>query len=235
MKLVVLQPGYLPWLGYFDQLEQSDLFVHYDDVQYDKHGWRNRNRIRTPGEDPGCAWITVPIRSAGRFGAKINEVEIQGERWRRKHWRSLEQYYGKTAHFGRYAEPFRAIYQDEWLHLVELNLALVEVIAAALGLETRTVRSSEVAAVPPGEDPSQRLLDLCRHFGASEYLSGSAARDYLDLPRFEEAGVRVTFQDYQHPSYAQRFPGFVSHLSIVDLLFNVGPESRSILRGDQRT
>lgn len=232
MRLVVLQPGYLPWLGYFDQLSRSDLFVHYDDVQYDKHGWRNRNRVRTAGGD-GWSWLTVPVKLGGKFGARILDVEIDGKtRWADKHWRTLEQNYRRAPFFSRFAPELEPLYRREWTKLVELDLALTATIARAFGLgERRTVRSSELPACPPSQDPTQRLLDLCRHFEATDYFSGAAARDYLDVGRFSAAGVRVEFQEFRHPTYPQVHPGpFVSHLSAVDALFNLGPDALSVGR-----
>lgn len=224
MRLVVLQPGYLPWLGYFDQLRKADLFVHYDDVQYDKHGWRNRNRIRSASAE-GWSWLTVPVLTGGKFGARIDAVEIDGRSgWAKKHWRTLAQEYGKAPYFKRLAPELEAIYQREWRLLVDLDLALIETLGAMLGLPPRrTVRSSQVPEVPPGDDPTERLLQLCRHFGADKYFSGAAARDYLDVERFRREGIEVEFQAYTHPTYAQPREGFVSHLSAVDMLFNAGP------------
>jgi len=227
--LVALQPGYLPWLGYFDQLARSDVFVHLDDVQYDKHGWRNRNRIRVPGE-PGWIWLTVPVRTTGRFGARLNAMEIDNtSRWSRKHWRSIEQYYRRAPFYERYAPMLRDVYQRRWRWLVELDLALIGLLAEVLGLKRRTLRASCIELQRP-ESPSARLVDFCRHFGADEYLTGAAARSYLDQGAFEEAGIRVIFQDYCHPAYRQCHPDFVSHLSAIDLLFNAGPSSPEILR-----
>lgn len=220
----MLQPGYLPWLGYFDQLRRADLFVHYDDVQYDKHGWRNRNRIRSAAAE-GWSWLTVPVLTGGRFGARIDAVEIDPRtRWATKHWRTLAQEYGKTPHWARVAAALEPIYQREWRLLVDLDLALIEALAGLLELPLpRTVRSSQLPEVPPGDDPTERLLALCRHFGADEYFSGAAARDYLDVERFTREGIRVEFQAYEHPTYAQTRPGFVSHLAALDLLCNAGP------------
>ena len=234
LRLVVLQPGYLPWAGYFDQLRQADVFVHYDDVQYDKHGWRNRNRIRVPiqGEgDEGWAWLTVPVRIAGQFGAPIDQVEIdQRTRWADKHWGTLLQHYRKAAHWKAWAGRLEAIYRRSWRLLVDLDLALIELLAEGFGLgEKQTVRSSQLP-VPPGDDPTDRLLRLCRHFGADQYFSGAAARDYLDVERFAREGIEVEFQAFAHPTYDQVYPGFVSHLSALDLLLNAGPASGELLR-----
>lgn len=206
------------------------MFVHYDDVQYDKHGWRNRNRIRTP-QGEGWSWLTVPVRIAGQFGARIDAVEIDlRARWADKHWGTIQQHYRKAPHFARYARPLEAIYRREWRLLVDLDLALIDFLAEGLGVrQRRTVRSSQLP-VPPGDDPTDRLLRLCHHFGADEYFSGAAARDYLDVERFARAGIRVEFQAYAHPAYPQVYPGFVSHLSALDLLLNVGPESGALLR-----
>lgn len=232
MRLAVLQPGYLPWLGYFEQLMASQAFVHLDDVQYDKHGWRNRNRVRCAGGDGWC-WLTVPVRSRGRFGTALCETEIDGTKpWARTHWRTLEQCYGRAPHFHRYGPELRALLLDKaWTRLVELDLALAEWLARCLGVSwTHTVRASALG-VPRVGSPTERLVAMCERLGATEYYTGAAARDYLDATAFEKVGVRVTFQDYAHPTYPQILPGFVSHLSALDAVFNVGPYACELVAG----
>lgn len=229
MILVALQPGYLPWLGYFEQLWRSDVFVHLDTVQYDRHGWRNRNRIRTPGE-PGWSWLTVPVRTKGTFGAPIYAMMIdERTNWRQKHWRAIEHHYGSAPYFEAYAAPLKDIYERPWSRLVDLDVALVDTLADMLGLEAkRRVRASALGGADE-DGPNERLVSLCQEFGADRYYSGAAARDYLDEALFRESGIEIVFQHYPHPAYRQRYPGFVSHLSIIDLIFNAGPESLTSL------
>ena len=224
--LVVLQPGYLPWLGFFDQMRRADVFVYYDDVQYDKHGWRNRNRIKSPA---GPHWLTVPVKHHGLGQPRILDVEIDARApWARKHLGTLRQFYAKAPFFARRLPEIEDVLTRPWTHLVDLDLAVVAMMAGWLGIEKDTHRSSTLGV--EGEQ-SERLLKLCQHFGATRYLSGSAARDYLDVGLFEQHGVQVEWQDYQHPVYPQQFQEFVPYLSALDLLLNCGDDSRAYLEG----
>ncbi len=225
MKLVVLQPGYLPWLGFFDQYDWCDAFVLYDDVQYDKNGWRNRNRILTA---QGPQWLTVPVRLAGKEFPPILEVEVDNAtNWRRKHRMGLEQAYAKAPHFSTVFPPLAAVLDQEWRSLLDVDVAMMRALVDLLGMDWKVLRSSELGV--PGQK-TERLLGLCRKLGATEYLTGDAARDYLDEPAFHAEGVKVHWHGYRHPTYEQRSKEFVPYLSVVDLLFNHGPASRSILR-----
>ena len=225
-RLVVLQPGYLPWLGFFDQLRRADVFVYYDDVQYDKHGWRNRNRIKTQS---GPQWLTVPVLHHGRGLPSILDVEIDRRQpWARKHVASLRQAYARAGATARYLPELEEMLSRPWERLVDLDMALVEVMCRWLGLSPRIERSSQLGV--PGER-SERLVGMCQHFGARVYLSGSAARVYLDTALFERNGIAVEWQDYVHPVYRQQHGPFVPYLSAIDLLLNCGEESRSVLEG----
>jgi hypothetical protein len=224
MRVVVLQPSYLPWLGYFDQIDRADVFVFYDDVQYDKNGWRNRNRIKTP---QGWAWITVPVLTRERFGAAINEVEIDNRApWARKHLKTLSQNYSRSPYYGEYIGLFEDIYFREWEKIADLNMALIKAITGALGTDVRFACSSELNLQG---DRLGRLVEICLEFGADRYLTGDSARDYMDRKVFSARGIQVEYQNYRHPVYPQLYGEFISHLSIVDLLFNCGPESLSII------
>jgi hypothetical protein len=222
--LVVLQPGYLPWLGYFDQMQRADIFTHLDDVQFDKHGWRNRNQVKGP---KGANWLTVPVLHSGRFGQPVMEVEIDYRRdWPRKHLTSLRQFYARAPFVDAVLSQLSPLLERRWDRLVDLDLAVVEWLARTLGISTPCFRASQLGIT--GER-SDRLLSLCRHFGATRYLSGSAARDYLDVEKFSKGGVEVIWQDYVHPVYRQQHGAFVSYLSTIDLLLNEGPASLTIL------
>ena len=222
--LVVLQPGYLPWLGFFDQMRRSDIFVYYDDVQFDKHGWRNRNRIRSPD---GPHWLSVPVRHHGQGRPLILDTLIDTRTdWARKHVGTIRQYYAKAPFLKRYLPELEALLHRGWTHVVDLDMAVVKLMAGWLKLAPNIARASELGV---GGTQSQRLLNLCLHFGASRYLSGSAARDYLDVAIFAERGIDVLWQDYQHPVYPQQYEPFVPYLSAIDLLLNCGDESAGIL------
>ena len=226
ITVVVLQPGYLPWLGFFDQLRRADVFVYYDDVQYDKHGWRNRNRIKTQN---GPLWLTVPVRHSGATSRRILDVEIDGRTaWARKHVSSIRQAYARAPFLERYLPPLEEVLQRKWERLVDLDMACAALMAEWFGLRRRVERSS---GLDIGGDRSERLVNICRSLGAATYVSGDAARSYLDVPLFERHGVGVEWQQYVHPVYPQLHSGFVSHLSALDLLLNCGDRAPLIAFG----
>ena len=219
-RIAVLQPGYLPWLGFFDQMVRSDLFIYYDDVQFDVHGWRNRNRIKGPG---GLVWLTVPVRHSGRNKPSINEIEIDTRYpWIRKHLGTIAQFYRRAPHFEPYFTELSQVLSQPWTLLVELDLALIEMLRRWLGIGTETHRASSLGI---GGERSDRLLDICERLGANTYLSGDAAKDYLDVDLFHEHGISVEWQAYEHPVYSQLHGDFAPYVSVLDLILNVGPES----------
>jgi len=224
VRVVILQPGYLPWLGFFDQLYRSDVFVLYDDVQFDKHGWRNRNRIKTPS---GPHWLTVPVRTRGLGSQPINRISIDTRSgWSRKHLTALRVNYARAPFVDAYLGAFEALYARPWERLLDLNLATLELLAGALGLRRRVVLSSTLGI--PGQR-SERLLRICQALGARTYLTGDAAESYLDRDLFEAQRITLEFHRYRHPVYPQLYGEFVPYLSVVDLLFNVGPNSLAVL------
>ena len=225
MIVSINQPAYLPWLGYFDRIARSDLHVVLDHVQFEKNSMTNRNQVRA-GEE--ARMLTVPVRTAGRFGRlPINEIEIVNDTpWARKHWQAIQQNYSRSAFFAEHAAFFRGVYEETWERLLPLIRRITGYMLEQLGIGTRLVSSAELGV--PGSK-SELVLNLCRHLGATVYLSGPLGRDYLDRAAFQEAGIEVLFQDYEHPEYSQRLPGFVPRLSAIDLLFNHGPASQEIL------
>lgn len=224
--LVVLQPGYLPWLGFFDQMRRSDIFVYYDDVQYDKHGWRNRNRIKSP---TGPQWLTVPVHHKG--WPRIMDVTIDNRTpWAKKHIGTIRQYYSRAAYLDAYLPELEAVLSRDWETLVDLDIAVVELMSCWLGLEIPVFRSSTLGIA--GEK-SERLLNLCRYFEATRYLSGNAAQAYLDVDLFSRAGIEVEWQDFVHPIYPQLHGEFVPLLSAIDLVLNCGAGSAAILANSE--
>jgi len=222
--LVALQPGYIPWLGFFDQMRRSDVFIYYDDVQFDKNGWRNRNRIKT---HRGPQWLSVPVRQSGRMGQRICDVEIvRADAWAQRHLRSIRESYAQAPFLRLYCDELAEILQRDWHLLAELDIAVVALMCRWLGLGRRIFRSSELD-IAGGK--SERLINLCRHVGADRYLSGNSARDYLDTGLFAAANIAVEWQEYAHPSYPQLHGAFVPFMSTLDLLFNVGPESLEVI------
>ena len=223
--VVVLQPGYLPWLGFFDQMLRADAFVYYDDVQFDKNGWRNRNRIKTT---QGAQWLTVPVIQKGRFQQLVCDVEIDNRLpWARKQLATLAQAYARAEHLEPYLSSLVALLSTPPSSLVDLDIALAGLMASWLDISTPIYRSSQLGIAG---DQSGRLLEICRHFGATCYLSGAAAKSYLDVDLFARAGIRVEWQEFQHPVYPQLHGPFLPYLSALDLILNVGPGSGSVLR-----
>lgn len=224
--LAVLQPGYLPWLGFFDLLDRADIFVIYDDVDFDKNGWRNRNRIKT---GQGVSWLSVPVLTSGRSGQLVNETVIdKNQLWQRKHIRSIREAYAKAPYFKEHIEPLEELLGRPWERLVELDMALITLMASWLGLSGKRVVASSGLGIPRGRN--ERLLAMCERFGTDIYLSGNLAQSYLDVDAFAQQGVAVEWQDYVHPAYNQLHGPFEPHLSTLDLIFNEGPASLDVIR-----
>lgn len=229
MIVAVHQPQYLPWLGYFEKIMTADAFCYLDNVQYKKNEWQNRNRIKTVD---GWQWLTVPV--SYRFPQKINEVMVNNlANWKKKHRQALQTNYRRAPFFEEYFPIFEELYARDWELISDLNIYLIEKLRVVLDLHHKpAVIASNLDL---REDPSDRLIDICRFFGADTYLSGQDGANYMDLDRFKQCGIRVMFQDFKHPEYPQLFKGFQSHLSVIDLLFNCGPGSVDIIRSGFKT
>ena len=223
MIVAVHQPQYLPWIGYFDKMRRADVFCYLDNVQYKKNEWQNRNRIKTAQD---WQWLTVPVRY--RFPEKIHEVRINNStQWSKKHLQALKTNYSRAPYFKEYISVFEDIFSREWELISELNIHLIECLKDALQMkEKKTIISSELTL---REDPTDRLIDICKGLGADTYLAGQGGADYMDVIRFEKNGLKVIMQEFKHPAYSQLFGDFQSHMSIVDLLFNCGPDSLKMI------
>lgn len=225
MVIGILQPGYLPWLGFFEQLYRSDIFVIYDDVQYDKGSWRNRNRIKTAN---GIQWLTVPVRFDFSDRPLVNQVSIDNAvDWRKKHASSIRQNYGRTPFFARYWPLFEEAFDRQWDFLIDLDLYFIERLATCLGLADRRIILS--SSLNLDGDRIGRLLAVCKHFNADVFYEGAAGRNYIDDQKFMDRGVSVQYQNYQHPVYKQLYGEFIPYLSVIDLLFNQGGQSLNVL------
>lgn len=219
--VAIVQSCYLPWKGYFDMIGAVDEFILYDDMQYTRRDWRNRNLIKTP---QGLLWLTVPVRVKGRYFQAIRETELEGDRWRADHWKTIQQNYRRAPFFEQTAQTLEPCFLErEYTHLSELNRTLTSTICGMLGIET-TLKWSWDYELADGK--TERLVDLCRQAHATTYISGPAARDYIDPALFEAAGIKLRYFDYGgYPEYPQLWGGFEHGVSIIDLLFNCGPDA----------
>ena len=220
----ILQPSYLPWLGYLEQIARCDVFVLYDDVQFDKGGWRNRNRIKTPN---GPLWLTVPVLTKGSAMPLVKDIRINNvQHWAKSHLKTLAQYYSKSPFYRRYHSEITDILTQQWESLALLDRAVIEWMCACFGIDTPMYWSSDLDVAG---DRLERLLAIINHFGGNRFYEGAAGRNYIPVDWFAQRGVEVVFQDYHHPTYSQLHGPFISHLSALDLLYNEGSRARDVL------
>lgn len=231
MKIVIIQPNFLPWRGYFHLIQRSDTFVFYDDVQYDKHSWRNRNIIKT---NNGPQWITVPVLTKNRFGEKIDEVLINNVAdgaWRRKIWSSICYNYRKAKYFDKFAPFFEELFSKEWNKLCELDIYSTIGICDMLGIKRNFCRSSELNV--SGERIS-RIINICKKFGGDHYISGPTGRNYIiSDEEFVQNGIKLEFHHYDYSAYQQLYGDFIPNVSIIDLLFNCGENAPYYIWGSE--
>lgn len=227
MNVVILQPSYIPWRGYFDQIHRADLFIFFDDVQYDKHGWRNRNQIKT---SQGKQWITIPVHSKGvTAGIQIKDVRIDWSKsWPKKHLNALTFSYAKAPFFRSFQPWLASVYERRDQFLADFTIHTTVELAGMLGItNTKFMRSSEI----PGIDgqKTDRLIQILQHVGAKHYLSGPSARDYVEQEKFDEAGIALEFIQYDYPEYSQLHPPYDPFVTILDLLFITGDDALSYI------
>jgi len=227
LRLAISQPTYLPWLGYFDLIDQVDAFVFLDNVQFEKQSWQQRNRIKTP---TGLQWLTVPVVIHGRFGQPIQNVQIRDCEFSRKHLRAIELNYGRASFFLQYFPELRLrLTCSAGSPLLDLNVRLIEWFMTILGIRTRLFFSSALGL--PGKR-TELLANICEYFGATEYVSplGSSAYLLQEVDVLKSRSIKVWFQNYHHPRYRQMFPPFLPYASMLDLIFNEGERALDILR-----
>lgn len=223
MKIAIHQPNYLPWIGFFDKLDQVDRFVLLDKAQYSKGSFINRNQIKSP---QGALSLTVPIKNKLK---PINELVIDHQRkWQVQHWKSIEANYKKAPYWSLYKDGFEHIYHQKWDQLSSLNIMLIQHIVSLLNIKTEIFIESEFD-MDFGTN-NTRNVNIVSHLGGTVYVSGTGAKAYNQPEEFTERGIELIYQDFKHPIYPQRFGNFESHLSIIDLLFNCGQESINTLR-----
>ncbi|HWQ91845.1 MAG TPA: WbqC family protein [Clostridia bacterium] len=232
MNCVILQPSYIPWRGFFHQVWKADCFIFYDDVQYDKRGWRNRNRIKTP---QGPRWLSIPVHNKGHQveGTLLRDIRICADTpWQTKHWHALEHCYAKAPFFNLYAPVLREFYQPRWEFLCDFTIELTVALAQELGVRrTRFLRSSTLRTEG---GKNERLIQLLQSVGADHYITGPSASSYLREDQFHAAGITVEYMTYDYPEYPQLYPPFLAEVSILDLLFMTGPKAAQFILKPRR-
>jgi hypothetical protein len=227
VKALITQSNYIPWKGYFDSIQQTDVFVVYDDMQYTKRDWRNRNMIKT---SQGLKWLSIPVEVKGKYFQKINETKVADKSWTNSHWESIKQNYKQAPAFKEMSEWLEPLYMNcKAENLTDINLYFIRAINEFLGIETNIRLSSEFNL---HEERTQRLVDICSEIGATDYYSGPAAQAYMDESRFSDKNIRVHYWDYSgYPEYPQLNPPFEHGVSILDLILNTGTEAKSYMKG----
>lgn len=224
------QPAYLPWLGLIHKASLADVFIYMDDVQYLEKDWNNRNRIKVASGK--AVWLTVPVNLKGSESKILKDIRIaeagisKEKSWQGRHWKSLSISYGKAPYFKKYKDFFEWLYlENKWEKLTDLNLAILKQVFSWFDIKTKLIIASTQSFK---KKKSDLVLEHGLRFDADIVVTGIQGKNYIGEEKFSKQGIKVIFQQYNHPAYKQRFEGFVSHLSFVDLLFNCGPDSRGI-------
>lgn len=223
---IITQSNYIPWKGFFDSIAAVDVFVVFDEMQYTRRDWRNRNKIKT---NNGLKWLSIPVDVKGKFYQKINETKISDSQWAKSHWENIKQNYRKAPFYKEMAEWIEPLYlNSNEQYLTEINLKFIKAINAFLGIDTEILYSKDFELV---EDKTQRLVDICEKIGVVDYYTGAAAKSYMEVEKFENKGMSVNYWDYSgYPEYEQLNGEFEHGVSILDLLFNKGEESKLFMK-----
>jgi WbqC-like protein len=231
-SILITQSNYIPWKGYFDNINQVDEFVVYDDMQYTKRDWRNRNQVKT---SQGLLWLTIPVEVKGKFFQKINETIVSDKAWGEKHWKTILANYSKAPYFKDYKDIFEKLYRDESLNnITSINVAFIRAINSILNISTKITDSRDFNLV---EGKTERLVDICKKCNATDYYTGPAAKDYMDESLFAEHQINVHYFDYSnYPEYPQLFSEFNHYVSVLDLIFNTGENAKTYMKtfGNER-
>lgn len=228
-KVAILQSNYIPWKGYFDIIASVDEFIFYDEMQYTKNDWRNRNKIKTPN---GLHWLSIPVATKGHLtqDIRIIDAKIVDKKWANSHWNTIKQFYKKAPYFRDYADIFEKLYKEceQEEYLCRVNYKFIKAINEILGIKTKISFSQDYGLI---EGKTERLVDLVKKAGGAEYLSGPAAKDYIVSKLFEEANIKLSWMDYsEYQEYPQLYPPFEHGVSILDLIFNCGPDARKYMK-----
>ncbi len=227
--LGIIQSNYIPWKGYFDIINFSDVFIIYDQAQYTKRSWRTRNKIKT---SKGLQWLTIPVDCKGKYEQKIRDVVVCDPKWKVKHWRAIALNYSRAKYFADYKDRFEELYLDcneKYLSLV--NYRFMTAVCDILGIRSKITWDTEYDLKG---DKTEKLACLCKQTGTEIYLTGPTAKGYLDEELFEREGLRIEYMDYsEYPEYDQLYPPFEHQVSIIDLIFNEGPNACKYMKSFQ--
>jgi hypothetical protein len=232
MKGTILQPTYLPWLGYFEMIDASEIYVVFDHVQFVKKSWQQRNRIKTAN---GVVILTIPIHREQRSD-KISEIKISYDRENplEKHWKTINLAYGKAKYFGKYKSVFQDIYSKKYTYLKDLNVEIIRNICQILNINTKIILSSELDLNVEILGKTEEIISLCKSVGITHLYDAKGAESFIDASLFKKEDIILEFQEFEHPKYNQLWGDFVPYLSIIDLLFNEGEKSMDIIRSGKR-
>lgn len=224
-RVAIVQSNYIPWKGYFDMIGSVDEFILFDDVQYTKRDWRNRNIIKSDAP----LWLTIPVQAKNKYEQKIKDVVVSEKNWANKHWKTIQQAYAHAKGFEEVEEFLSGLYRDAHHdHLTEINFHFLTAICGFLGIKTRLTFSMDYNVV---DGKTERLVSLCQQSHASLYLSGPRAKAYMDESLFAAAGIPIEYMDYSgYPEYRQLHPPFTHEVSIVDLICNEGFNAAKFLK-----
>jgi len=225
-KVAILQSNYIPWKGYFDLINMVDEFVLYDDMQYTRRDWRNRNKIQTP---QGLKWLSIPVGVKGKYFQKISETKVSENNWGTKHWETIKHTYSKAKYFKEYKDIFGDLYlNSDEAFLSQINYNFILAINKILGIETKIRWSSEFDLV---DGKTEKLLGICKDCNADIYLSGPAAKDYFDEALAKKEGIKVEWMDYSnYPEYTQLNKPFEHGVTVLDLILNEGPNAQKFMK-----
>jgi len=231
-RVAIHQSNYIPWKGYFDLIASVDEFILYDDVQYTRRDWRNRNYIKTPN---GLQWLTIPVEVKGKYYQKICETKVSDNNWVEKHWKTICHNYSNAKFYNLYSDLLYETYLQvkNEMFLSEVNYIFLKQVCRILDIKSKITWSMDFN-IPSELDKNKRLIALCLAAGASNYISGPAARDYMDIDLFNKNGISVEYFSYSgYFQYNQLYEGFEHKVSVIDLILNAGNEAKLLFRGDR--
>lgn len=227
MKVAISQSNYIPWKGYFDSIQAVDTFILYDDVQFTKRDWRSRNRIKTK---EGVQWLTIPVEVKGKFDQRIRDARVSDSSWAERHWKTISLHYSRAAYFADFQTVFEKMYEQasKLNFLSDINLLFIQSVCEILEIKTRLRQSSEFDLV---DGRTNRLVEICRQLGATDYFTGPSAKNYIEKTLFDQANIQLHYFDYSgYPAYRQLHGEFLHEVSIIDLLLNEGPQAKRYLK-----